>query len=193
MSQFFNLDCASKRKRTRRLAPGSGQVLALFVLGFLVAQGARAQKITMEFDQSVDFSKYKTFAIRDGQLNSRNPALNSELVKKQIETDIQNDLTARGLTMAPGGPADLNVRYTFGAARKTEIEAYPAGWYGMGTRYVRVPYAEGTLVIDLRDPTTRSLVWRAIAAEEKSDATKIEGKINDMVKKAIEKYPPKKK
>lgn len=167
--------------------------IALLVLGLFVAQGARAQKITMEFDQSIDFSRYKTFAIRDGQLNSRNPALGGELIKKQIETDIQNDLTAKGLTMATSGPADLNVRYTFGAARKTEVEAYPAGWYGRGTRYIRVPYAEGTLVIDLRDPTTKSLVWRAIAAEEKSDASKIQGKINDMVKKSIDKYPPKKK
>jgi hypothetical protein len=47
-------------------------------------------------------------------------------------------------------------------------------------------------VIDLRDPTTRSLVWRAIASEEKSDPTKIAGKLGDMVKKSIEKYPPKK-
>jgi len=167
--------------------------IAFVVLGSLIAQSARAQKITMEFDQTADFGKYKTFAIRDGQLNSRNPALGGELVKKQIESDIQNDLTSKGLTMVASGPADLNVRYTFGAARKSELEAYPAGWYGMGTRYVRVPYAEGTLVIDLRDPSTKSLVWRAIAAEDKSDASKIQGKINDMVKKSIDKYPPKKK
>jgi hypothetical protein len=181
------------RKRVRRSAPVTLQGLALLVLGLLAAQSARAQKVTMEFDQSIDFSKYKTFAIRDGQLSSGNPALNSPLVKKQIEADIQNDLTAKGLTLVTGGPSDLNVRYTFGAARKTEIEAYPAGWYGLGTRYIRVPYAEGTLVIDLRDPTTRSLVWRAIAAEEKSDATKIQGKLDNMVKKSIDKYPPKKK
>ena len=169
------------------------RAVAVVGLWLIVAQTARAQKVTMEFDQSIDFSKYKTFAIRDGQLNSRNPALSSPLVKKQIEANIQNDLTAKGLTMVSSGPADLNVRYTFGAARKTEVEAYPAGWYGWGTRYVRVPYAEGTLVIDLRDPTTRSLVWRAIAAEEKSDASKIEGKLDSMVKKSIDKYPPKKK
>jgi len=191
VSQLFDLECA--RKRVRRSAPGALQGLALVVLGLLAAQGAQAQKITMEFDQTIDFSRYKTFAIRDGQLSSGNPALNSPLVKKQIEADIQNDLTAKGLTMVTSGASDLNVRYTFGAARKTEIEAYPAGWYGLGTRYVRVPYAEGTLVIDLRDPTTRSLVWRAIAAEEKSDATKIQGKLDDMVKKSIDKYPPKKK
>ena len=191
MAQLFNLESA--RKPVRRSASGLLQGLALLVLGLLFAQNARAQKITMEFDQTIDFSKYKTFAIREGQLNSGNPALNSPLVKKQIEADIQNDLTAKGLTLVPSGPSDLNVRYTFGAARKTEIEAYPAGWYGFGTRYGRVPYSEGTLVIDLRDPTTRSLVWRAIAAEEKSDATKIQGKLDDMVKKSIDKYPPKKK
>jgi hypothetical protein len=191
VSQILDLKYA--QMRIGRTVPVMVQSLALLVLGMLAAQGARAQKITMEFDQTADFSKYKTFAIREGQLNSRNPALNSDLVKKQIEADIQNDLTAKGLTLVTSGPSDLNVRYTFGAARKTEIEAYPAGWYGMGTRYVRVPYAEGTLVIDLRDPTTRSLVWRAIAAEDKSDASKIEGKINDMVKKSVDKYPPKKK
>jgi hypothetical protein len=191
VSQLFNLEFA--RKQVRRSDAGLLQGLALLFLGLLFAQGARAQKFTMEFDQTIDFSKYKTFAIRDGQLNSRNPALNSPLVKKQIEADIQHDLTAKGLTLVTSGPSDLNVRYTFGAARKTEIEAYPAGWYGFGTRYVRVPYAEGTMVIDLRDPATRSLVWRAIAAEEKSDATKIQGKLDDMVKKSIDKFPPKKK
>jgi hypothetical protein len=91
------------------------------------------------------------------------------------------------------GPADLNVRYTLGAARKTELEAYPAGWYGYGTRIVRVPYTEGTLVIDLRDPGTRSLVWRGIARQDKSDATKIESKLDDMVRKSLDKFPPKAK
>ena len=114
-----------------------------------------------------------------------------EDLKKQIEADIERDLTAKGLTQVTG-PSDLNIRYTFGSARKVEVETYPAGWYGLGTRAVRVPYAEGTLVIDFRDSSSHSLVWRAVASEEKTDATKIEGKINDMVKKSIEKYPPKK-
>ncbi len=122
-------------------------------------------------------------------MNSRNPALNSELTKKKIENDIIKDLQARGLEYTEG-KSDLNVRYTFGAARKIEREVYPAGWWG--TRVVRVPYAEGTLVIDLRDPSTRSLVWRGISRDEKSDPMKLEGKIDEMVKKAIEKYPPKK-
>jgi Domain of unknown function (DUF4136) len=168
------------------------QGAAMLALGLLAAHGAFAQKVTTEFDQAADFGKYKTFAIRARELNSSNPALNSELVKKQIDADIARGLMARGLTEV-SGPSDLNVRYHFGSARKTEVEAYPAGWYGRGTRYVRVPYSEGTLVIDLRDPATKSLVWRAIASQDKSDATKLEGKLDDMVKKSIEKYPPKQK
>jgi hypothetical protein len=125
-------------------------------------------------------------------LNSKNPALNSELVKKQIDADIQRYLSARGLHMV-AGPSDLNVRYRFGSARKVELEPYPAGWRGWGTRIVRVPYTEGTLVIDLRDASVHALVWRGIASEEKTDAAKIESKLDNMVKKAFEKYPPKPK
>jgi hypothetical protein len=167
--------------------------MRLLALVFLAASAALAQKITVEFDQAADFSHYKTFAIRGGKLNSKNPALNSELTKKQIEADINRDLTGRGLTVVPEGPSDLNVRYHFGSAPKTELEPYPAGWRGWGTQIVRVPYTEGTLVIDLRDSATHSLVWRGIASEEKTDPTKIRGKLDDMVKKALEKYPPKPK
>jgi hypothetical protein len=161
------------------------------VIGLLIASGALAQKIEIESDQAADFTRYHSFAIRDGRLNSRNPSLNNDLVRKRIEADIQKYMEAKGLVFEPEGRADLNVRFTLGAVRGVQTEVYPAGWRGWGTRVVRVPYTEGTLVIDLRDPSTRSLVWRAIAREDKSDAAKVEGKLDDMVKKSIEKYPPK--
>ncbi len=68
----------------------------------------------------------------------------------------------------------FNVRYTPGRGAEDEVEAYPAGWRGWGTRVVRVPFTEGTLVIDLRDPSTKSFLKRAIAREDKSDAAKVE-------------------
>lgn len=159
----------------------------------LLAGHALAQKVTVEFDQSVDFSKFKTYSILKGELNSNNPALNSDLVKKQIEADIDRSLVAKGLTKVENDQADLHVVYTLGASHGTEVETYPAGWRGWGTRAVRVPYNEGTLVVNLRDHSTHSLVWRGIARQEESDATKIQGKLDDMVKKTLEKYPPKPK
>jgi hypothetical protein len=164
--------------------------MRLLIPALLAVGCVWGQNVTVEFDPAANFSGYRTFAIRDGQLKSKNPALNSELVKKQIEADIVRDLTAKGLTLAEG-KSDLIVRYTFGAVRTREIERYPAGWRGWGTRVVKVPRTEGTLVIDLRDPATRSLVWRGIAREDKSNASQIQGKLDSMVKKAFDKYPPK--
>jgi hypothetical protein len=161
------------------------------LLGMLLTFSAFAQKIQIEADQAVDFSRFRTFALGEPRLNSRNPSLNNDIVRKRIDADIQRFLGAKGLTLVPSGPADLNVHYTLGAVTGSELEAYPAGWRGWGTRVVRVPFTEGTLVIDLRDPTTHSLVWRAIAREEKRDPSKIEGKLDDMVKKSFAKYPPK--
>ncbi len=167
--------------------------MKLLALSLLMALSAFAQKIEIESDQAVDFSRFKTFAIRQGRLNSKNPSLNSELTRKRLDADIQKFLGAKGLALVPTGPADLNVRYTLGAVRGHEVETYPAGWRGWGTRVVRVPFTAGTLVIDLRDPSTRSLVWRAIARENQSDAAKIESKLDDMVRKSFDKYPPKMK
>ena len=170
----------------------TGCVFWMLLLLLTGAPCAFAQKVIVEFDQAADFQKYRTFAIRGGQLNSKYPELNNELIKKRIETDIEHALAARGLIMV-SGRSDLNVRYHFGTARKIETEVYPAGWRGWGRRVVKVPYAEGTLVVDLRDAGTRSLVWRGIASEEKNDPSKLEAKLDEMVRKAVEKYPPKPK
>jgi hypothetical protein len=150
-----------------------------------------AQKINTEFDDAAPFSDYKTFALRNARLNSRNPTLNSDLTRKRIQNDIRKWLGEKGLQEVTDGKPDLNVDFTLGTVRKLETEAYPAGWRGWGTQIVRVPYAEGTLVIDLRDTTKRALVWRAVAVEEKSDPSKLQGKLDDMVKKSFDKYPPK--
>ncbi len=166
--------------------------MRLFLLAVFATAVAFGQKVTVEFDGGADFSRYHTFAMAGGQLNSHNPALNSDLIRKKLDDAIAHYLTAKGLTEVLNH-GDLNVRYHLGSARKKQVERYPAGWRGMGTRTVRIPYTEGTLVIDLHDTAIRSLVWRGIAHEDKNDAEQIAGKLDEMVKKSIAKYPPKPK
>jgi hypothetical protein len=164
----------------------------LLLLLALAVGPALAQKIDIEFDESAVFERYKTFHIVEGQINAKAAALNSDLTRRKIENEIRKRLTEKGLMEVESKP-DLNVRFTLGQARKTEVEAYPAGWRGLGTRRVRVGYTQGTLVINLRDPVRKELVWRSIAEEEKNDAMEISKHLDDMVKKSIEKYPPKAK
>jgi Domain of unknown function (DUF4136) len=164
----------------------------LLLLSALVAGRALAQKIDVEFDESAVFERYKTFHIVEGQLNAKAAALNSDLTRRKIENEIRKRLTEKGLMEVESKP-DLNVRFTLGQARKTEVEAYPAGWRGLGTRRVRVAYTQGTLVINLRDTSRKELVWRSVAEEEKNDPMQIAQHLDEMVRKSIDKYPPKKK
>jgi hypothetical protein len=175
-----------------RFRHGLRPLTVAILMSAVLAHTAFAQKITAEFDESVDFAKFKTFTVRDGRLNARNPALNNDLTKKHIIAQLESGLADRGLKKSDTPASDLNVFYTFGAVPKVETETYPAGWRGLGTRVARVPYAEGTLVIDLRDPSTRSLVWRGIAVEEQSDPGKLADRLDKMIAKALKKYPPKK-
>jgi len=164
----------------------------LMLLCLLVAGQMQAQKVDIESDESTDFLKYKTFRIGEGQLKSKSPTLNSDLTRRKIENEIRKRLIEKGLSEA-AGQADLNVQFRLGSARRNEVDAFPAGRYGRATRRVVTQYTEGTLIIDLRDTSKRELVWRAVVVEDKGDPAKIADRLDEMVKKAIEKYPPKKK
>ena len=65
--------------------------------------------------------------------------------------------------------------------------------FGRGIRVERVPVTAGHLGIGLRDPKTRMLVWRGDATDAKANPADIAKKLDDWVKKIIEKSPPKKK
>ena len=67
-----------------------------------------------------------------------------------------------------------------------------AGWRGRRTKTVVTQVAQGTLVIDLRDASKRELVWRAVVNEREPNPAKLQDKLDNMVKKAAEKFPPKK-
>jgi Domain of unknown function (DUF4136) len=173
-------------RASRAAAIASGICLVLNASAF-------AQKVNIDFDEKVDFSTFKTFMIRQGTMQSPVPALNNELTQKHLERAIEHELTARGLTKGDGASADLNVFYTLGSRGATERQESPGGPFGRGTRVERVPVTEGNLVIALRDPKTRSLVWRGIASDEKANPADIAKKLDDWVRKVVEKYPPKKK
>jgi hypothetical protein len=166
--------------------------LAYYFLVLLVPVVASAQKINIEFDETAHFSDFRTFAIQKGQIHSRHPSLNNELTYKKIESMIRRHLVARGLTEVPSGQ-DLNVFFNLGAANKREVDVYPAGWRAYGTRAVAHNYTEGTLVLNLRDAKKHALVWRSIAVEDKNDPIKIQEHLDDMVRKSVDKYPPKPK
>ena len=157
----------------------------------ILASFAFAQKVTIESDDGIDFTKYKTFKLMEGQLNAKAPSLNNDIIRRNIETAIRKRLGEKGLMETDAKP-ELNVRYTLGAPRRNDKEVVGVGPYGR-VRRINVPYTDGTLVIDLRDTYLKELVWQSVTEDKEDDPSKIANHIEDMVKKAFEKYPPKKK
>jgi hypothetical protein len=161
---------------------GSG----MLVLGILAARCMVAQDVQIEFDPSVDFSKFTTFAIGESQLDSKNPSLNTDKIRTRLNLHIQQCLEEKGLTFVQDGASSLKVIYMLDSAKKTRIEG--ANGPKTNNQITKIYYTEGTLTVGLR--TSQSLVWRSVARVESEN---IEGKLDDMVKKSIAKYPPKPK
>jgi Domain of unknown function (DUF4136) len=166
-------------------------VLAALTL-FFISLPLRADQKDTDFDPHTDFLKFKTFTLRQAQIDAKTPELNSPLVRKKIEDALRAQLTAKGLTEVQNRP-DLVVNFRFGAANRRQVESFPAGRWGRARRIETFRFTEGTLVVNLMDTEGRELVWRGIYRDDESNPGKISNKLPDDVKKLFSDFPPKKK
>ena len=150
-----------------------------------------AQKVAVESDRGTDFTAFRTFTVGEVKLTSTNPILNSDLVKKAIATELEKVLVARGLKAVPAG-GDVEAVIEFGAVTKEDIELVSGRGRGTGPQTIRTEVTTGTLIIDLRAGTGRSMVWRSVAVDQQNSAARFSDRYDDIVKKSFEKYPPKK-
>ncbi|MFD2569698.1 DUF4136 domain-containing protein [Spirosoma soli] len=169
-------------------------------------------QVATDFDKSVDFTKYKTFAwcTPDIQVGN-NPVYRSGLITKNIETTLADELGKRGLTMNPENP-DLLVGFHTYTEKKTNTYStatpypmyYPfgfrAGWryypYGFGNwpyawnnNIQHVQYTEGTLLVDIVDAHTKQLIWRGSVEGDVSNPKRIEKEVAKGIHKVMKDYP----
>ena len=164
--------------------------LALTLL--LISPTLFADDRDTDFDAQTDFSQFKTFTVREGEIVARAPELKSPLVRKKIEESIRLQLVAKGLREVQNR-ADLVVNFRFGAADRRAVQSFPAGRWGRGRRLETFRFTEGTLVVNLFNTDGRDLVWRGVYRDDESNASKISNKLPDDIKKLFSDYPPKKK
>ena len=158
---------------------------------FLIVPMLAADDRDVDYDQQADFSKFKTFVFREGQLTAKAPELNSPLVRKKIDEAIRAQLTAKGLREVQN-QGDVVVTYRFGSVQRRDVQTFPAGRLGR-IRCERFRFTEGTLVVDLITREPRDLVWRGVYRDDESNPSKISDKLPNDIKKLFANYPPKKK
>ena len=155
---------------------------------FLCAGFLYAQKVETDFNESVDFSAFKTY-------NWRKARAANDIADNRIRTAIAAQLSKKGFTESESG-GDVLVTYRVTSKDKRETERIPnmnrRGIYGGSTRTSRV-YTQGTLLIDILDGKSKELIWRATCKDSVNDVAKFEKRLGDDVEKAFKKFPPKKK
>jgi hypothetical protein len=170
----------------------------------LLAPPALAQKVFVDFDDTVDFSQYETFAFKESPEDLRNT---NELGHRRILEAIGRQLTETGFIESESDP-DMWVTYHAAEEDQIRIDSanlgygYGSGWYGRGWHYggywglkgggystTVSKYSEGTLAIDIWDAEKNQMMWRGIAtAVVPSSSAKREKKLDKALDKMSEEY-----
>ena len=170
------------------------------LLFFILSSCGSSISVYSDFDKSVDFSQYKTYAFHKKGIDRVEI---SELDKKRILNAIDRELSLKGMTKSEN--PDLLINILTKERERINVNQYNAGWgYGWGwgwnpylwggrSTYVSSS-TEGTLYIDLIDAKKKELVWQGegigYLTENRSEKEK---RINEFVAKILEQFPPKAK
>jgi len=159
----------------------------------LSAAAARAQEVSIDYDKAANFGAYKTFAVKLGT------AWGNPLSEKRVTSEITSALVAKGWTVAPEDKADVLVVLHGATDTKKSLDTFYTGgfggyrWGGMGgsSQTTVHEYTVGTLVTDMFDAKSKSLIWRGTASDEISDKSeKNAKKLQKVGDKLFKNFPP---
>ena len=161
--------------------------VGLAVLGSGVAL---AQDVHYNFMPGTDFSKFHTYKWVEIQGNVHP----NQIVDQEIRQAIDQQMAAKGLTKTEGSNADLYVGYQCALDKERQWNAYGTGpgWGRMGTA-TSSTIENGTLVVDMYDPTTKQLVWTGQATKTlnpSGNQQKDMERLDKAMKKLLKDFPP---
>ena len=168
--------------------------VVLLVTLLAVSAAVRAQQTSFDFDRTAEFSKFRTYAWKQGT-----PA-GEHFFNRRIVSAIDEQLAAKGLTRSETNP-DLYVLYHAALGLQKSISGFgsgpgPYGWGGdlghFDARLNEIPV--GGLAIDLVDASKQELVWRGVGVKEidiQAAPDKRDAAIGKAIEKILKNYPPK--
>jgi hypothetical protein len=181
-------------------------LLTCFAAFALCAGPCLAGEAKNDFDPDVDFTRYKTFTFIGGKSLDRSGWLDEADMRERFKNLIAGSLEMRGLAEVPrDAKASLEIRYWVARREKQDVSVisfgatsmwggYPPYWGGAWgysyEEYVITNYAEGTLVVDLIDPSTKELVWRTFLKQKIEDRAKAYNEAKKNLYKAMAVLPP---
>lgn len=165
--------------------------VAFVALLALSLTGCSSLSVYQDWDEQVDFQKFRTFKVMDSQTTG------NQLVDKRIQEATRISLTNRGLVENEAAP-DLLVALHVNVKDKVNVQTYNYGYpyygypYWHGGQDISVSqYQEGTLVIDFVDSEDNELVWRGWGVKVLDGGSSDPDSIQKIIDKIIDQFPPK--
>jgi hypothetical protein len=169
------------------------KIWLMLALSILACGVASAQEVRYNFMPGTNFAKYHTYkwvAIE----GASHP---NQIVDAQIKQAIDTQLAAKGLTKTDSDKADLYIGYQIAVDQERQWNAYGMGgglrWGGMASA-TSSTISNGTLVVDMYDPSTKQLVWTGNATktlDPSSNQEKNQKNLDKAMQKLLKNYPPK--
>jgi Domain of unknown function (DUF4136) len=185
--------------------PGNFSFLSAFVSASMLglAGCATGPYIQADFDRSVDFTAYRTYAFVSPLGTDRNGY--QTIISQHLKTATSRELEARGLRLDESSP-QLLVNFNAHLSEKMRVvnTSPPASAhyydyrYGVYSSWSHYPYDqyvtyyhEGTLNIDVIDAAKKQLIWESTAVDTITQKTlnNIQPAVDEAVAAAFEKYP----
>ncbi len=162
-----------------------------FLVFFVFLAGCSSIKVQTNYDDTVDFAPYKTFAFHEESIQVEGTLASRVAVVRAIKDEIENELTSDGYQESKDSP-DFLVAFHASVIDPVSVNYNPGRYsaWGSGASMIQT-VSEGTLIVDIIDAGSNELVWRGTASgavERGSD--KASEKIHDAVHKIMAKFPP---
>ena len=150
-------------------------LIASLALGLLAAGGCAGPEVITDFDPSVEFSAFHTFAFSGMTDRGREIGAsdNKSPLRMRIKEMVHKQLAAKGLRQVGlEDRPDLLVHLAFGVMEADK-------------------YQEATLLVHLAESSKKKMVWQAVITETVGDSLEKNIEMVDKgVAKAFKDYPP---
>lgn len=171
------------------------KITTVLILLAVVMTSCSSVRVASDYDQQANFNQYQTFAFFKPGIDK---AEISDLDKRRILRAIEDEMLAKGFTKSENPDLLVSIftktKENINIYQNNMYGYYGWGWHpwywGAGPNTVNTT-SEGTLYIDLIDADEKELVWQGMGtAALAKDVDRKQERINEIVSKILEKYPP---
>ncbi|MBK5298846.1 MAG: DUF4136 domain-containing protein [Vicinamibacteria bacterium] len=170
--------------------------LAALAVSALALAGCASMHVSSFVEHGSDLRRYHTYNWRPAMaLSTGDPRLdNNQFFDQRVRAQVERHLASQGFQKATSGVPDLLVRYHASITQKidlSDIDREAADRADVDRR--AFVYDAGTLVVDLVDARTNTLVWRGWAEGSFDGAIDnqrwMEARIDDAVARILQRLP----